>query len=88
MPYLILIIGLLVGIYALIRFFAKARPSQIRAFFRILIITIYFVILLFLALTGRIIISIALLILAIPFGISYLKGKMLSNKKDIKKDDE
>ncbi len=85
MPYLILVIGALIGLYALFRFLTKAQPSQIKAFFRIVVIVIYCVIMLFFALTGRIIISIALVVLAIPFAISYFKGR---NKKENKKDDE
>ncbi len=86
MPYLVLIIGTLIGLYALFLFFAKAQPNQIRAFFRIVIIIIYGIIMLFFALTGRIIISIALLVLAIPFAIAYFKNK--ENKKEDPKDDE
>ena len=85
MPYLILVIGALIGLYALFRFLTKATPSQIKVFFRIVIIVIYCVIMLFFALTGRIIISISLVVLAIPFAIAYFKGK---NKKEDKKDDE
>ncbi len=87
MPYLILIIGAIVGIYALLRFFAKASPSQIKSFIRIVVIIIYIVIMLFFAMTGRIIVSIALLTLAIPFAISYFKGKK-KEEGDKNDDDE
>jgi len=87
MPYLILVIGLMVGVYALIRFFAKAEPKQIRTFFRISIIAIHLMILLFFALTGRVAISIALFVLAIPFIIPYFKKKILSDNKENKSDE-
>lgn len=73
MHYIVLIIGVLVGLYALYRFFIKAEVSAIRTFFRICIIIIYAIILLFFAMTGRIIISLGLLLLGIPFAIGYFK---------------
>ncbi len=82
MPYLILIIGIIIGIFALFRFFVKATPKQIRKFFQIAIITIYSAILLFFALSGRIIISIGLLLLAIPFIIAYFKNKIIKRDKN------
>ncbi len=81
MPYLILIIGLLTGLYVLFRFLTKAKPQQIKTFFRIVIIVIYCAIMLYFALMGRIIVSIALLTLAIPFIISYFKGKITHKNK-------
>ncbi len=73
MHYLILVIGIMVGLYALYRFFIKAEVSAIRTFFRICIIIIYAIILLFFAMTGRMIVSLGLLILGIPFAIGYFK---------------
>ncbi|PCJ98610.1 MAG: hypothetical protein COA45_07785 [Zetaproteobacteria bacterium] len=75
MPILILIFGVLIGLYALYRFFIKATPEQVRSLFFYSIITIYGLILLFFAMTGRIIISIPLLLLSIPFIIAHLKEK-------------
>ena len=88
MPYLILVIGMIVGIYALMRFFSKASPKQIKSFIHIVIIVIYCMIMLFFALTGRIIISIALLTLVIPFSISYFKGKKKERKDKGDNDDD
>ncbi|PCI55992.1 MAG: hypothetical protein COB36_04140 [Alphaproteobacteria bacterium] len=85
MPYLILILGLIVGAYALYRFFIKATPEQVRSLIRYSIIIVYVLILLFFALTGRIIISLALLLLSIPFVIAHFKDKA---QKDNKQDEE
>ena len=81
MPYIVLALGLIIGLIALFRFFSKASPTQIKIFFRATIIVIYCAIMLFFALTGRIITALALLVLAIPFVIMYFKNK-LKNKKD------
>lgn len=75
MPYLVLVLGIIVGLYALYRFFIKASPEQIRNLIRYSVIIIYSLILLFFALTARIIISLALLLLSIPFIIAHFKGK-------------
>lgn len=75
MHYIVLIIGILVGVYALYRFFIKAEVSAIRTFFRICITIIYAIILLFFAMTGRMIVSLGLLLLGIPFAIGYFKEK-------------
>lgn len=75
MPYLILILGIIAGLYALYRFFIKASPEQVRSLILYSIIIVHTLILLFFALTGRIIISIALLLLSIPFVIAHFKGK-------------
>ncbi len=82
MPYLILIIGLIIGIIALYRFFIKASPKQIRKLFLISIIVIYSAIMLFFALSGRIVISIGLLVLSVPFIISYYRNKNKDKNKD------
>ena len=75
MPYLILILGLLIALYAFIRFFMNADPAQIKMLFTITGLTLFTFILLYFALSGRIIISLALLLLSLPFVISYLKAK-------------
>lgn len=78
MPYLVLAIGLLVGIFALYRFFINAPVEAIRTFFRTCIIIAYVAVMLFFAMTGRIYVSLGLLLLCIPFVISAYKAK----KKD------
>ena len=86
MPYLVLALGLLIGMFALFRFFVNAKPEQIRDFIRASVVILYCGLLLFFAITGRIIISIALLVLAIPFVISYFRNKI--NKRDNNDNDE
>ncbi len=88
MPYLILALGIIASLYALYRFFIKASPEQIKNLLLCTISAIFCLILIFFALTGRIIISLALLLISIPFIISHFKSK--SAKKDNKKkqDDE
>ena len=88
MPYLISVIGVLIGLFALYRFFIKASPRQIRLFFLICILTIFGTILLYFTLTGRILISIGLLVLAIPYVIMYFKGEMRSAKERKKHEEE
>ncbi len=75
MPYLILALGLIVGVFALYRFFIKATPAQIKTFFRICMLIAYTATMLFFAMTARIFISIGLLFLGIPFVIGYYREK-------------
>lgn len=82
MPYLVLILGIIIGLYALYRFFIKASPEQVRNLIHYTIVTLFCLVLIFFALTSRIIISLALLTLSIPFIISHLKGKTKSKKED------
>lgn len=79
MPYLILIIGVIVSLYAAYRFLVRAEVTQVRWFFFILFSVLYALVLLFFAFTGRIIISIGLLLFLVPFVISYFRSK--SKKK-------
>lgn len=55
MPYLVLIIGLIIGFYALYRFFLNANIAQIKAFVIAAVTFIVGVALLYLALTGKLI---------------------------------
>ncbi|MGH1455747.1 MAG: hypothetical protein ACRBDI_03110 [Alphaproteobacteria bacterium] len=85
MPYLIFVIGILIGAYAFYRYFISAKPADIRLFFRNALIGVYLLIIVMFALLGKILVSLALLILALPFVISYYKGKQSkpsSNKQD------
>lgn len=85
MPYIVLILGIIVGLYALYRFLIKASPEQVRSLIRYSIIAVYILVLLFFALTGRIIISLVLLLLSVPFVIAHFKGK---KPKDDQQDNE
>ncbi len=85
MPYLVLILGVIAGLYALYKFFIKASPEQVRSLILYSVIVLYVLILLFFAITGRIIISIVLLLLSVPFVIAHFKGKA---QKDNEQDEE
>ncbi len=86
MPYLIFLFGILVGLYALYRFFLKANPDEVKNLIRISISLVYGIIILYFALSNRIIISLALLVLYIPFIISYYRSKL--DKQSPKGDDK
>lgn len=75
MPYIVLGFGALIALYAFYRFFVKASPHQIKKFFRLIVLLVYVGILLFFAITGRVIVSLGLLLLCVPFVISYFKNK-------------
>lgn len=66
MPYILLIIGLLVGLYALYRFFLNANVRQIKALILASIFVILSVALIYMALTGRLAAALALLIPIVP----------------------
>lgn len=76
MPYLIFIIGLLIGIYAFYRYFITARPDDIKSFFANGFVGLYILFLLFLAFSGRILIALGFLVLAMPFVISNYKSRV------------
>ena len=75
MPYLILIIGLLTGAISLYLWFLNAKTQSVKTLIRSVVLVIYALILLFFALTGRIIVSIGLLVLAFSFLLSYIREK-------------
>ena len=53
MPYLLLILGLIIGAYALYRFFINANTKQIKAMFLTAAIAALVIALFFMAVTGR-----------------------------------
>lgn len=75
MPYVLLVIGLLIGAYALYRFFINANPSQIKALFLTASITTLVIALFFMAVTGRLGAALALGAAIIPFVIAYLRER-------------
>jgi len=83
MPYLILIFGILVAGFALYKFLVRASVEQVRFLFRTVFFVLYCGMLLFFAMTGRIIISIGLVLLLCPFIIAYFR-----KKKSLKKDNQ
>ena len=66
MPYLILVFGLVLGIYALYRLFKRASAQQAADAIRIIFIILMLVLCFFLALTGRVIPAIAIASALIP----------------------
>lgn len=80
MPYLILLAGILVGVYAFLRFFMRASPAQIRQFFLTVFLAIYALILLELAVTGRVVLAILLLLALVPFVIRHYRRKAKAKK--------
>lgn len=87
MPYLLLVIGLLIGIYALSRFFVKADVDDIKALilsaFTITICVALFV----LAVTGRLPAAIALVAALAPFIVAFYTKKMRPSPYDHQVDD-
>ncbi len=73
MPYLILVIGLLIGFYALYRFFLNANVNQVKAFIASAITAIFGLALLYLALTGKLIAALIGLVGAAPALIGWFK---------------
>ncbi len=85
MVYLILIIGIVFGTYALYKFFLNATLSQIRAAFQTAMFIIFAGALLFLSVTGRLPAALALMGAISPFLFTILKKKF--SKKSLKADE-
>ena len=81
MPYLLLAIGLLVGLYALYRFFLRANVAQIKALGFTLATLVLCVALFFMAVTGRLPAAIALVAALTPFALGWLKIRHSTPKK-------
>lgn len=80
MPYLIYLVGILFGLYAFLRFFMGADTRQIRRFFLTVFLAAYAVILIEMAVTGRLILAIILLLALVPFVILYYHRKAKERK--------
>ncbi|MGB4107148.1 MAG: DnaJ domain-containing protein [Alphaproteobacteria bacterium] len=79
MPYLILAIGLIIGIYALYRFFLTAEVKQIKALGLAVFTGIIALAILILALTGKFPAALALVMALFPLFIAYRRGKKISD---------
>lgn len=66
MPYLLLAIGCLIGLYALYRFFLQASVRQIKALFLSVMLLTIAVALFFMAVTGRLAAALALMVALAP----------------------
>jgi len=83
MPYLLLTIGAILAIAGFYRFFLKASARQIKALFLAVAATAIGLASLFLAVTGRLPVAIAILTALWPIGISYLKNKRLGSDSEL-----
>ena len=81
MPYLLLIAGLVIGIYALYRFVLSANKKEKRAFVQTAFFLAMMAALLFLALTGRLAASMALGGVILPFIVNELRKGYKTHKQ-------
>ncbi len=75
MPYVLLALGLLVGAYALYRFFINANTQQIKALFLTAAIATLVIALFYMALTGKLAAALGLGAAIIPFVIAGLRDR-------------
>lgn len=75
MPYVIFIIGLLVGVFALFRFFQEARPAQVITLLQTIFMILLLLACLFLALTGRMGPAIVIIGVMLPMAAHYFFQK-------------
>lgn len=73
MPYLLLALGLLIGVFGLYRFFINAEVKQIKAFFLSVFALAVCVALLIMAVTGRLAAALGIFVVLLPFAAPYLK---------------
>jgi len=69
MPYLLLAIGVVIGLYALYRFFIAANPQQIKALFLTALLIVVALAVFALAITGRLPAALALIGAMVPIVI-------------------
>jgi len=75
MPYILLVLGLLIGGYALYRFFVNANIKQIKALFLAASLATLVIALFFMAVTGRLAAALGLGAAIIPFVIAYFRER-------------
>jgi len=81
MPYVLLALGALIGLYGLYRFFINATPKQVIAMVLAVVTGILAIALLLLALTGRLPAAMGLLAMLWPLGIGYYKNRAAQKNK-------
>lgn len=81
MPYLILAIGVLTGLYTLYRFFMQADVRQVKALFMTFVFVFLALAILLMAVTGRLPAALALLVFLAPFAWKYFNGTAPQNEK-------
>lgn len=80
MPYIVLIAGALIAAYALYRFLIRAEIPQIRKLVYLVSGAGLVLLLLFFAMTGRILIALVLVVLLFPFFLPYFRKKKNEQK--------
>ncbi len=75
MPYLLLILGILIGLFVLYNFLIKANAAQVRMLILSMILVGIGLAAFVLAVTGRLPAAIALMAVCVPFGVKYLKNR-------------
>lgn len=75
MPYLLLFIGLIVGAYALYRFFLRANVDEIKSFLFMAVTLVLCLALFLLAITGRLPAAIAIITAMWPIALGWWKMK-------------
>lgn len=80
MPYLILIVGLLIGLYALYRFFISASVKEVKALFLTGILVVLGIAVFLLAVTGRFPAAMAIMVAIVPIAISMRKARLEQNR--------
>lgn len=87
MPYLLLLIGLILGIYALYRFFLTADIDQIKSLILSAFTVTVCLALFILAVTGRLPAAIAIISAIAPFAVAYYTKRMKRSAYDSQVDD-
>lgn len=82
MPYIVLIIGILLGLLGLYRFILSANIAQIKALFLTAGLASLVIAIFFLALTGRLPAAFGLLVALTPFAAMWLKHRKAANNPD------
>ena len=84
MPYVLLIIGILLGFYGLVRFADKATTTQMKLLFEAAIALLFIIALLYLILSERLGLIVLWLVIALPFYFARWRKRKLEKleKKD------
>lgn len=82
MPYLLLALGALIGLYGLYRFFINATPKQVVALLLAVVTGVLALALLILAVTGRLPAALGLLAALWPLGLAYFRQRENRKKQE------
>lgn len=81
MPYVLLILGVGLGLYALYRFFLRASPKEIRTFFLAAVTIVIFLALFYMAVTGRLAPAVALVVALFPVARAFWALRKQSSER-------